>query len=488
MIRRALITASTAFLCAGLAACAVGPDYRRPSAPVPSAYKELQGWKASEPKDAVERGPWWSVFQDPTLDALERQVDISNQNLQAAAAAFLQASAVAREAGAALFPSVGLGLSGTRQGGAGNATVSNGKTSTAPRNSYELQGNVGWDLDIWGRIRRQKENAVASAQASAADLAGARLSAQANLAIDYFELRAADQLQKLLDETVDGYKKSLTITQNQYTVGVVSRLDVITAQTQLDTAESEDVNVGVQRASLEHAIAVLIGKAPGDFSLPAGTLAAAVPDVPVTMPSALLERRPDIAAAERQMAAANADIGVEEAGYFPDISLSGLLGYVNNAFAKLATTPNRVWSVGADATANLFNGGATQGAVSAAEAAYDGSVANYRQTVLTAFEGVEDELATLRILAQQATVQDQAVKDSTQAANIALNQYRAGISVYTAVVTAQATQLASEQTALTLQQQRLTASVILIEDLGGGWSSDELPDSGDAIDGKATHR
>ncbi|HET7176623.1 MAG TPA: efflux transporter outer membrane subunit [Gammaproteobacteria bacterium] len=487
MIRRALTTASTALLCLGTAACAVGPDYHRPSAPVPSAYKELQGWKTSQPKDTVERGPWWSVFQDPTLDALERQVDISNQNLEAAAAAYLQASAVAREAGAALFPSVGLGLSGTRQGGAGNATAGTGG-STAPRNSYELQGNVGWDLDIWGRIRRQKESAVASAQASAADLAGARLSAQANLAIDYFELRAADQLQKLLDETVDGYKKSLTITQNQYTVGVVSRLDVITAQTQLDTAESEDVNVGVQRASLEHAIAVLIGKAPGDFSLPAGTLAAAVPDVPVTMPSALLERRPDIASAERQMAAANAEIGVEEAGYFPDISLSGLLGYVNNAFAKLATTPNRVWSVGADASANLFNGGATKGAVSAAEAAYDGSVANYRQTVLTAFQGVEDQLATLRILAQQATVQDQAVKDSTQAANIALNQYRAGISVYTAVVTAQATQLASEQTALTLQQQRLTASVILIEDLGGGWSSDELPDSGDAIDGKATHR
>ncbi|HEV2333000.1 MAG TPA: efflux transporter outer membrane subunit [Gammaproteobacteria bacterium] len=486
MIRRALTTASTALLCLGTAACAVGPDYHRPSAPVPSAYKELQGWKTSQPNDAVDRGPWWSVFQDPTLDALERQVDISNQNLEAAAAAYLQASAVAREAGAALFPSVGLGLSGTRQGGAGNATTGTGG-STAPRNSYELQGNVGWDLDIWGRIRRQKESAVASAQASAADLAGARLSAQADLAIDYFELRAADQLQKLLDETVDGYKKSLTITQNQYTVGVVSRLDVITAQTQLDTAESEDVNVGVQRASLEHAIAVLIGKAPGDFSLPAGTLTAAVPDVPVTRPSALLERRPDIAAAERQMAAANAEIGVEEAGYFPDISLSGLLGYANNAFAKLATAPKRVWSVGADATANLFNGGATQGAVSAAQAAYDGSVANYRQTVLTAFQGVEDQLATLRILAQQATVQGQAVKDSTQAANIALNQYRAGISVYTAVVTAQATQLASEQTALSLQQQRLTASVILIEDLGGGWSSDELPDSGDASDGKATH-
>jgi len=490
MIRRVLSAMLPAVL---LAACAVGPDYKRPSAPVPKAYKELAGWKQSEPQDDTDRGPWWSVYQDPVLDDLEKQLTISNLNIQEAAAAYLQASALAQEAGAALYPSLDVGLAGTRQGGSSSAATNVGgntltNTNSGPHNSYNLQASASWDIDLWGRIRRQKESAVASAQASAAELASARLSAQAALASDYFNLRAADQLQQLLDQTVDGYKKSLTITQNQYNVGVVSRLDVITAQTQLDAAESEDVNVGVQRATLEHAIAVLLGKAPGDFSLPQGTLAATVPVAPVSLPSELLQRRPDIAAAERQVASANAQIGVEEAGYFPDLSLTGLLGYVNNAFSHLATEPNRVWSLGADATENVFNGGATSGAVSAAEAAYDGSVANYRLTVLTAFQGVEDQLATLRILAQQAVVQDQTVKDSTQAANIAMNQYRAGIVAYTAVVTAQATQLASQQTAVTLEQQRLVASVTLIEDLGGGWSDKELPDSGDVSDSKPSHQ
>ncbi len=487
MIRNALLAGSITL---ALAACAVGPDYKRPAAPESKGFKELQGWKQSQPKDDTDRGPWWAVYADPELDTLEKQIDISNQNIQAAAAAYLQASALANEAGAALFPSVSLGLSGTRQGGAGNATtgIGTGTTpGTAPRNSYELQGSASWDLDIWGKIRRQKESAVASAQASAAELASARLSAQASLAVDYFSLRAADQLQQLLDATVAGYKRSLTITQNQYSVGVASRLDVITAQTQLDSAESADVNVGVQRATLEHAIAVLIGKPPSEFTLPAGNLTAVVPDVPVSLPSALLERRPDVAAAERQMAASNAQIGVEKAGYYPDISFSGLLGYVGSAFGKLVTAPNRVWSLGADANENLFNGGATSASVSAADAAYDESVANYRQSVLTAFQGVEDQLATLRILGQQAFVQDAAVKDSTQAATIALNQYRAGTVAYTTVVTAEATQLTSQQTSLTLQQQRLVASVTLIEDLGGGWSDADLPTSGDVGDGKATH-
>ncbi len=482
MIRRALV----ATLSFALTACAVGPDYHRPDAPVPKAYKELAGWKEPQPQDDKDRGPWWAIYADPDLDALEKQVDISNQNIQASAAAFLQASALAREAGAALYPSLDVGVSGTRLGGAANASPSVAG-GNIPRNNYTAQASASWELDLWGKLRRQKESAVASAQASAAELASARLSEEAALASAYFNLRAADQLQILLDQTVAGYKQSLTITQNQYNVGVVSRLDVITAQTQLDTAESEDVNVGVQRATLEHAIAVLIGKAPGDFALPAGTLTATVPDVPVALPSTLLERRPDIAASERLMASQNAQIGVEEAGYYPDISLSGLLGYVNNAFGKLVSAPNREWSLGASADESLFAGGATSAAVSAAEAGYDESVANYRQTVLTAFQGVEDQLATLRILAQQAEVQDQAVKDATQAANIAMNQYRAGIVAYTAVVTAQATQLGAQQTALSLEQQRLVASVTLIEDLGGGWSDKELPDSGEALDGKPAH-
>jgi NodT family efflux transporter outer membrane factor (OMF) lipoprotein len=486
MIRRVLPALVAALMTLMLAACAVGPDYKRPTAPLPQeGFKELAGWKQSTPQDDKDRGPWWSVYKDPTLDELEKQIDISNLNIQEAAANYQQASALAREAGAALYPSLDLGFSGSR----GRASLNSATTPIppVPVNSYNAQASASWDLDLWGRIRRQKENAVASAQASAAELASARLSAEAALASDYFNLRAADQLQILLDQTVDGYKRSLTITQNQYNVGVVSRLDVITAQTQLDTAQSADVNVGVQRATLEHAIAVLIGKPPGDFSLPQGTLAATVPEVPVMVASDLLERRPDIAVAERQVAAANADIGVEEAGYYPDLSLTGLLGFVNNAFAKLVSAPNRTWSVGAAASENLFSGGATNAAVSAAEAAYDASVAGYRLTVLTAFQGVEDQLATLRILGQQATVQEQAVKDSEQAATIAMNQYRAGIVAYTTVVTAQATALSSEQEALSLEQQRLVATVTLIEDLGGGWSSAELPDSGDTLDGKPTH-
>ena len=481
-----------ALITLALAACAVGPNYKRPTAPESQGYKELQGWKPSEPKDDADRGPWWSIYKDPVLDDLEKQIDISNQNIAAAAAAYLQASALANEAGAAFYPTLTVGLAGTRQGGnhgvsssVGGSTVT--PTGSGPQNSYNLQASSSWDLDLWGKIRRQHESAIASAQASAAELASARLSAQASLAADYFSLRAADELQVFLDKTVEGFKRSLTITQNQYSVGVASRLDVITAQTQLDTAESQAVNVGVQRATLEHAIAVLIGKAPSDFTLPPGDLTTVVPDVPVTLPSALLERRPDIAAAERQMAASNAQIGVEKAGYYPDINFSGLLGYVGSAFGKLVTAPNRVWSLGADANENLFNGGATHAAVSAAEAAYDESVANYRQSVLTAFQGVEDQLATLRILGQQAVVQDEATQDADKAAEIAMNQYRAGTVAYTTVVTAQATALSSHQTALSLQQQRLVASVTLIEDLGGGWSDAELPTSGDVGDGKATH-
>ncbi len=473
-----------------LTACAVGPDYERPSAPVPQQYKELQGWKVAQPQDAKDRGPWWSVFADPTLDDLEKQVDISNQNIQAAAAAYLVTTAQVREARASLFPTLDLGVTGNRQGSNHTVTtnVGNNKVSSiGVSNSYEADINSSWDLDIWGKARRGEESAVANAQANAALLASARLSAQASLAVDYFSLRAADQLQKLLDDTVAAYQRSLSITQNQYSVGVASRLDVITAQTQLDTAESAAANVGVQRAIYEHAIAVLIGKAPADFSLPPADLTAAVPEVPVSLPSELLERRPDIAVSERQMAAANAEIGVEKASYYPDISLTGLLGFTNDAFAHLVSQSHRIWSLGAAADENLFAGGGQVAAVSAAEATYDENVADYRQSVLTAFQGVEDQLATLRILGKQAAIQDEAVKDATQAASIALNQYRAGTVAYTAVVTAQATQLSTEQQALNLQQSRLVATVTLIEDLGGGWSADQLPTASDVKDDRPSH-
>lgn len=491
MIGRVLLTGLPAL---ALTACMVGPNYQRPSAPVPTTYKELQGWKISQPRDNADRGAWWSIYQDPELDKLERQIDISNQNIQAAAAAYLQASALAREARSSLFPSVSLDLGATRQGTnrsgatAGNAGATVTNSSSGPQTSYDLEGSASWDLDLWGKIRRGEESAVASAQASAAELASARLSAQASLAINYFNLRAEDQLQRLLDKTVAAYQESLRITQNQYAAGVASRLDVITAQTQLQAAQAQALNTGVQRAIYEHAIAVLIGKPPSELTLAPGELTATVPRVPVTVPSTLLERRPDIAAAERQMAAANAQIGVADAAFYPDLSLSALLGFVGNPLATLISVPNRVWSLGAAADETLFNGGENGAAASAAEAAYDESVANYRQTVLTAFQGVEDELATLRILKQEATVQASATQAANQAVQIALNQYRAGTVTYTTVVTAQATLLASQQQLLTIEQNRLVASVTLIEDMGGGWSDAELPTPSDVRNGKASHQ
>ncbi|MGB9429345.1 MAG: efflux transporter outer membrane subunit [Gammaproteobacteria bacterium] len=491
MIHRVLFAGLPAL---ALTACMVGPNYQRPSAPVPATYKELQGWKVSRPRDNADRGIWWSIYQDPELDELERQIDISNQNIQAAAAAYLQASALAREARSSLFPSVSLGLGATRQAssrggasagttGAGGNTITN--SSSGPQTSYNLESSASWDLDLWGKIRRGEESAVANAQASAAELASARLSAQASLATNYFNLRAADQLQHLLDKAVDAYKESLRITHNQYAAGVATRLDVITAQTQLQAAQAQAINVGVQRAIYEHAIAVLIGKPPAEFALAPGELTATVPKVPVAVPSTLLERRPDIAAAERQMVAANAQIGVADAAFYPDISLSALLGFVGSPLATLVSTSNRVWSLGAAASENLFNGGENSAAVSAAEAAYDESVANYRQTVLTAFQGVEDQLATVRILEQEAVVQDSAVQAAGQAVQISLNQYRAGTVTYTTVVTAQATLLADQQQSLTIQQNRLVASVTLIEDLGGGWTAAQLPTPEDVKKGKA---
>ncbi|MGA9852181.1 MAG: efflux transporter outer membrane subunit [Gammaproteobacteria bacterium] len=492
MIRRVLLTGLPAL---ALAACMVGPNYQRPSAPVPATYKELQGWKISQPRDNADRGAWWSIYQDPELDKLERQIDISNQNIQAAAAVYLQASALAREARSSLFPSVSLGLGATRQGAnRSGATAGNDGGTTAtnsgsgPQTSYDLEGSASWDLDLWGKIRRGEESAVASAQASAAELASARLSAQASLATNYFNLRASDQLQQLLDKTVIAYQESLRITQNQYTAGVASRLDVITAQTQLQAAQAQAINTGVQRAIYEHAIAVLIGKPPSELTLAPGELTATVPRVPVTVPSTLLERRPDIAAAERQMAAANAQIGVADAAYYPDLSLSALLGFVGSPLATLVSVSNRVWSLGAAADETLFNGGENGAAVSAAEAAYDESVANYRQTVLTAFQGVEDQLATLRILEQEATVQASATQAANQAVQISLNQYRAGTVTYTTVVAAQGTLLASQQQLLTIEQNRLVASVTLIEDMGGGWSDAELPTASDVRNGKPSHQ
>ncbi|HUC63562.1 MAG TPA: efflux transporter outer membrane subunit [Alphaproteobacteria bacterium] len=460
-----------------LAGCEVGPDYHRPSAPVPAAFKEAKGWKLAEPQLAASKGPWWSVYDDPVLDRLEREVDVSNQTLKQAEAAYREATAIAREAGAELYPTVGVTGSAQRAQSGGTSRSASTGASVQPRvaNTFALEGAGSWDLDLWGRIRRTIESNVASAEASAADVAAARLSAQASLATDYFDLRAADQLQRLLDDTVVAYQRTLDIVKNQYEAGTAARSDVASAETQLETTRAEAINVGVQRALYEHAIAVLVGKPAADFGLPATGLPTAVPVMPAGVPSTLLERRPDIAAAERAMASANALIGVAEAAYYPDISLSAAFGYSTPAVGQLFNAANQLWSLGTSATETLFDAGERSAAVDAARAVYDQSVASYRQTVLTSFQQVEDELATLRILERQAKVEAVAVRAAEEAVRLALNEYRAGTVAYTTVITAQTAALADEQTALTIRQNRLLASVALIEALGGGWEASQLP-------------
>ena len=461
-----------------LAGCAVGPNYHRPSAPVPQRYKEAEGWKPAEPREAASGTSWWSVYDDATLDELEKQIDISNQTLKASEAAWREAVALVSQTRAGLFPAIGVNAGGTRSGGPGGRSASGSTTAAAlsshPVNQFELLGTASWEIDIWGKIRRTLEANVASAQASEADLAAARLSAQATLASDYIQLRIADEQRQLLDETVQAFQRSLQITQNQYNVGVVAKADVITAETQLGGAESQQVAIGVTRATLEHAIAVLIGKPPADFSLPPAKLGTAVPVVPAGVPSTLLERRPDVAAAERQMAAANAEVGVAIAAYFPNLTLNGTYGYASSVVSGLIKAPNNLWSFGGTAADTLLDFGARPAQVRQARAAYDAAVANYRQTVLTSFQQVEDELATLRILEQQVQLQEQTVKSANLAVQLTLNQYRAGTVAYTSVVTAQAIALGDAQTLLTIRQNRLTASVALIQALGGGWDAASL--------------
>ena len=451
---------------AGITACAAGPDYHRPKFDTAPDYKEAGDWKPSEPNDVLNRGPWWEIYNDDALNLLEARVDISNENIKAAAAAFDQARALVAQARAGFWPNVG--VSGGRRRGA---------IGTAPVQTTDSVGISGiWQLDIWGQIRRTTESNRASAQAGAAALAAARLSAQGALATDYFELRAQDQLQKLLDDTVVAEQLSLQITESRYRFGVAARADVVSAQAQLLASQSQQVNAKIQRAVLEHAIAVLIGLQPAAFSLSAAAMRADVPTVPAGIPSALLERRPDLAEAERKMAAANAQIGVAKAAYFPSLTLSGSDDYQRrDAMSRLISLPNRVWSLGPSLAETLIDGGLRRAQVAQARAAYDVSVATYRQTVLTGFQQVEDEIVTLRVLEQQAVIEDAAVTAAREAERLTLNQYKAGTVPYSSVITAQTSRLSAEQTALAVKSNRLQASVALIEAVGGGWSASQLP-------------
>jgi NodT family efflux transporter outer membrane factor (OMF) lipoprotein len=456
-------------LCAGvLAACGtVGPDYQRPAVAVPHAYKEQPGWKPVTPRDTAERGPWWQVYQDPVLDALERQVSVSNQNLKASEAAFRQARAAVAQARAGLFPTVNANASGQRSGARGGNGID--------LNHFGASLGADWEPDLWGKIRRTVEASAASAQASAADLAGARLSAQAALASNYFELRVQDEQKRLLDATIAAYAKTLAITQNQFDAGYVAQADVITAETTLRTTQAQAIHVGVLRAQLEHAIAVLIGKPPAEFALAPAPLAMQVPAIPAGVPSTLLERNPGIAAAEHTLIAANAQIGISLAAYYPDITLSASYGFASAAVGSLLHGDSALWSVGAQLAQVLFDAGARRARVEQARAAYEQNLALYRQTVLDAFQQVEDQLAALGILEQEAAVRQQAVRLARLAVAQTVNEYEAGTVPYTSVVTAQAAALGNEQAALSVHESRLVASVTLIQTLGGGWSAAQLP-------------
>jgi NodT family efflux transporter outer membrane factor (OMF) lipoprotein len=455
-------------LAAMLNACAVGPDYHRPAFETAANYKESSDWKPSEPSDILSRGPWWQIFNDDALNALEAQVNISNENIKAAAAAFEQSRALVAQARAGLWPSIAALFQAQR--GAG------GPASLTSRTSYSAGVSGNWDIDIWGGIRRGVESNRASAQASSAALAGARLSAQAELATDYFELRAADQNQKLLDNTVDAETQSLKITESRYKFGVAARADVVSAQAQLLSSQSQQVNAKIQRAILEHAIAVLIGRQPAVFALASAPIRTDVPTVPAGVPSTLLERRPDVAQAERKMAAANAQIGVAKSAYFPSLTLSGQDTYTGSTLGHLFEASNRVWSFGPQLAETLFDAGLRRAQVAQARAVYDASVDNYRQTVLTSFEQVEDDIVTLRVLEQQSSIEDAAVKAAREAEALTLNQYKAGTVPYSSVITAQTTRFAAEETALAVLSSRLQGSINLIEALGGGWDQSMATD------------
>jgi NodT family efflux transporter outer membrane factor (OMF) lipoprotein len=453
----------TGFALALVSACAVGPNYKRPDVEPVNAYKEVGDWKPSAPADAIDRGAWWNIFGDDDLDQLERQVNISNQNVRAAVAAYDQAHAMVQQSQAGFWPQV-------------SATASRERGNQGPSKIVDSAGvSANWDIDIWGQLRRTLENSKASAQASAAALAAAQLSAQATLATDYFELRAQDQLQHLLDDTVAAQQLSLKITQSRYKYGVAAKADVVSAEAQLLSSQALQINAKVQRAVLEHAIAVLIGHQPGNFSVAPATMRSDVPTVPVGVPSTLLERRPDVAQAERKVAAANAEIGVAVSAFFPSLTLGASDAYVGSSISHLFTTPNRVWSFGPQLALSVFDAGLRRSQVAQARAAYEVTVADYRQTALSAFQQVEDEIATLRILQDQAAVEESAVKAAREAEALTLDQYKAGTVPYSSVIAAQTTTFSSEQSALTVLSNRLQASVTLISALGGGWTTSDLP-------------
>ncbi|HYS14823.1 MAG TPA: efflux transporter outer membrane subunit [Burkholderiaceae bacterium] len=467
-----------------LGACAVGPNYQRPAVDAPAAFKEAPaGWKPAEPQDAQARTKWWEIFGDSELSALVERVAGANQTLREALANYNRAQALARQARAGFFPTLSANVNTSR----GSASASNSVAGRGTVTSDQASLSAAWEPDLWGRVRRSVESENASVAASRADLESSKLSLQAQVVQNYFQLRVADAQRALLDEAVQAYARSLELTRNRYTQGVVTRADVVQAQAQLASAQAQWTEVDIARAQLEHAIATLVGVAPSALTIvPKPELAQAVtlPTVPGLLPSQLLERRPDIAGAERRVAAANAQIGVAQAAWFPVLDLSGTYGYRSTGWANLLSAPNRVWSLGASLVETIFDGGARSATVDAAVASYDASVASYRQTVLSAFQEVEDNLTTLRVLADEANYQREAVRAARESLDLTTNQYKAGTVSYLNVITAQTTLLGNQQNELNLRSRQLVASAVLIRALGGGWQAETTADAGAPLAGR----
>lgn len=471
MIRRARFSWTLPALLA-MTGCAVGPDYRRPAIEPAQHYKEAGDWKPAAPSDATPRGPWWKIYADDELDALMESASVSNQTIRQAAAQYAAARALVTGARAAYFPDISANASATRSRSPSGFPGSPSAASNGISKSFNLSLDASWEIDLWGRLRRGTESARAQAAASAADLASATLSIQAELAQDYFQLRATDEESDFLEQEIAGFERSLKITQNQYAVGVAKRSDVLQAQTQLQSTQAQALDLALTRAKLEHAIAVLVGRNPSNFRLEKRKLTHAVPAVPAGLPSELLERRPDIAAAERRVISANAQIGVARAAWFPALQLSGDLGYRSSSFEHLVSAANRLWSIGPAAAAlSLFDGGARLAASRQARANYDAAVAQYRQTTLNAFADVEDNLAAIRLLAAERKAQDAATDAARQAETIMLNQYKAGTVGYLEVIVAQSTALTNARSSISLRGRELMSTVALVKALGGGWDS-----------------
>jgi len=459
-----------------LSGCVVGPKYHAPVVQAPPTYKEAEDWKPAQPNDQNLGGSWWTIFHDPQLDALEDQVNVSNQNLKAAEAQFRQARATLRYYRADYYPTVTYGPSATRERVSARRPPPTSIFDGITYNDFVLPFSVSYQADVWGRIRKNVESYREQAQASAADLATVNLSMHADLAVDYFQARSLDAEEQLLNSTVQQYEQALELNENRFAGGIASEVEVEQARTQLETTRAQAVDVGVLRAQYEHAVAILIGKPPAEFSLPPLPLTAPPPHVPVSVPSELLERRPDIAAAERLVASANAQIGVAKSAYYPSISLGASGGFESSAITTLINGPSGLWSVGVSAMGTMFDVGRRRALNDQARASYDYQVAAYRESVLTGFQQVEDNLAGVRILENEAKVQDKAVVAAQRSLDLSVTRYKGGVTSYLEVITAQSAALADEVTAVNILGRRMANTVLLIQALGGGWDRSSLPD------------